>query len=62
MKHFHKHGLDLEITKGEKEGGRDKLGSKCYIQQINKDLLYSTGDYTQYLTITYNGIQSEKTS
>ena len=26
----------------------------------NKDLLYSTGNYIQYLIITYNGKESEK--
>ena len=26
----------------------------------NKELLYSTGSYTQYLIITYNGKESEK--
>ena len=26
----------------------------------NKDLLYSIGNYTQYLVITYNGKESEK--
>ena len=32
-----------------------------YIKQITKkDLLYSTGNYTQYLVITYNGKESEK--
>ena len=32
-----------------------------YIKKIdNKDLLYSTGDYIQYLVITYNGKESEK--
>ena len=32
-----------------------------YIKQItNKDLLYSTGNSTQYLVITYNGKESEK--
>ena len=31
-----------------------------YIKQINnKDLLYSTGNYIQYLVITYNGKESE---
>ena len=31
-----------------------------YIKQIdNKDLLYSTGNYTQYLVINYNGKESE---
>ena len=28
--------------------------------KINKDLLYSTGNYIQYLIITYNGKVSEK--
>ena len=32
-----------------------------YIKQIdNKDLLYSIGNYTQYLVITYNGKESER--
>ena len=31
-----------------------------YIKQVNKDLLYSTGDYTQYRIIIYNGKISEK--
>ena len=32
-----------------------------YIKQIaNKDLLYSTGKFTQYLIITCNGKESEK--
>ena len=32
-----------------------------YIKQINnKDLLYSTGNYIQYLVITYNGEESGK--
>ena len=32
-----------------------------YIKQINKDLLYSTGNYaTQYLIINSNGKESEK--
>ena len=32
-----------------------------YIKQINnKVLLYSTGNYIQYLVITYNGKESEK--
>ena len=53
------------VTKGEREGGseeginweyktnRNKL---LYVKQVsNKDLLYITGNYTQYLIITYNG-------
>ena len=32
-----------------------------YLKQItNKNLLYSTDNYTQYLVITYNGKESEK--
>ena len=32
-----------------------------YVKQItNKDLLYSTGNYIQYLVITYNGKEYEK--
>ena len=32
-----------------------------YIKEINnKDLLYSTGNYMQYLVITYNAKESEK--
>ena len=27
----------------------------------NKDILYSTGNYTDYLVITYNGTQSANT-
>jgi len=31
------------------------------MKQVNKkDLLYSTGKYTQYLVITYNGKEPEK--
>ena len=31
-----------------------------YEIENNTDLLYSTGNYIQYLTITYNGKASEK--
>ena len=55
------------VTKGER-GVRDKLGvcdeptyTTMYIKQINnKVLLYSTGNYIQYLIITYNGKKSKK--
>ena len=30
------------------------------IYKIDKDLLYNTGNYTQYFTITYKGKESEK--
>ena len=58
---------NLWLPKGKgSEGGinqefwisRHKL---LYIKQINNEvLLYSTGNYTQYLIINYNGKQSEK--
>ena len=32
----------------------------CVLQNSGKDLLYSTGNYIQYLIITYNGKESEK--
>ena len=47
--------------------GRNKLGIwdyRCtllYIKQItSKDVLYSTGNYIQYLVITYNGKEYKK--
>ena len=59
----------LSVTKGKKGGGginqefqmsRYKL---LYIKKINdKDLLYSTGNYIQYLVIKYNGKKSEMES
>ena len=40
---------------------RVSLQFTSYIKQINdKDLLYSTGNYIQYLLITYKGKKSEK--
>ena len=56
-----KHKKQLMVTKGKWVGGinqefginRYKL---LYIKQIsNKDLLYNTGNYIQYIVITYNG-------
>ena len=56
----------LMVTKGE-TGRRVKLEvwdyiyTLLYIKQItNKDLLYSTENYTQYFVITYKGKESEK--
>ena len=38
-----------------------KIYTLLYIKQItNKDLLYSTGNYAQYLIIIYKGKESEK--
>ena len=55
------------VAKGESVGGgmEWEVGvSRCkllYIEWINnKVLLYSTGNYTQYLVITYNGKVSKK--
>ena len=55
------------VTEGEKSRGakNKEFGvSKyklLYMKQINnKVLLYSTGNYSQYLVIIYNGKESEK--
>ena len=55
------------VTKGEMlwEGITQELRINThillYIRQItNKDLLYSTGNSTQYFVITYMGKESEK--
>ena len=51
----------------ERKLGRDKLEvwdsyihTTIYKWINNKHLLYSTGNYTRYLIITYNGKESEK--
>ena len=55
----------LTVTKGERVWGgiNWEFGISIYtllrIKQINKDLLYSTGNYIQYLVITYDGKESE---
>ena len=56
----------LMVTKGEKVG-RDKseFGIKrdtllCLKIHKQEDLLYSIGNYSQYLVIIYNGTESEK--
>ena len=55
------------VTKGEREGGganqgygikRDNL--LCIKQISNKNMLYSTGNYSHYLVINFNGVQSVK--
>ena len=60
-----KTNLWLPKGKGGEGGINQKFGinryTRLYIKQINsKDLLYSTGDYIQYLIISYNGKESEK--
>ena len=64
--------IDLEIQKtnlwlpkGKGGGGvNQEFGNNpytlLYIKQVNEDLLYSTGNYSQYLVITYKGKESEK--
>ena len=38
-----------------------KIYALLYMKQIiKKDILHSTGNYTQYFVITYNGKESEK--
>ena len=58
------------VTKGERRGenGEDKLEvwdkhiTLLYVREItNKDLLHSTGRYTQYIVITHKGKESENT-
>ena len=58
---------NLWLPKGKGSGGgiNQEYGIEryilLYVKQIsNKDLLYSTGNYIQYLVITYNGKESEK--
>ena len=52
------------VTKGEGRGGINQQGginiyTLLYIKQIiNKDLLYSTENYTQYFLMTYKGKES----
>ena len=65
QKKTHRHRKKLMATKGERAGGINwELGINRYtllhMKQIhNKDLLYNTRDYIQYLVITYNGKESE---
>ena len=48
--------------RGVEKQGRDKLGvCDYYIKQIyNKELMYSTGNYIQYIAIIYKEKESEK--
>ena len=58
------------IEEETEDGGSGKLNNLPKIIQLkteftiyeinNKDLLHSTGNYIQYLVITYNGKESEK--
>ena len=53
------------VTKGEREGNKlgdwDDISTLLYIKQItNKNLLYSTGNSTQYSVMTYIRMESKK--
>ena len=54
----------LMVTKREMGGGINQEPGVnidtllCIKQIINKDQLYSKGNYTEYLAITYNGKES----
>ena len=52
----------MMVTKREKEGGINwdlgLIDTHCCVN--NKDLLYSTENYTQHLMIIYNGKESEE--
>ena len=53
----------LMVTKGQSGGDKVRINryTLLYIKKMNnKDLLYSTGNYIQYLVITYMGKESEK--
>ena len=61
QKQAHRHRKQIYGCQRGKEGGiNQEVGIKIYIllyikQIINMDLLFNTGNYTQYLVITYKG-------
>ena len=59
---IYKTGNKIMVTKREKEGGINwdlgLIDTHCCVN--NKDLLYSTENYTQHLMIIYNGKESEE--
>ena len=66
QKQIQRHRKQIYGCQREREWGRDKSGiwdqqiHTIYIKEINnKDLLYSTGNYIQYL-IMYNGNDSKR--
>ena len=65
-KQTNRHKKKVIVTKGKREGGiyqkfsTNILYILLYVKQIsNRNLLYSTGNYTKYFVITYNGRESE---
>ena len=65
---IHRHKNKFMVTKGERLGEginwefRINIYTLLYIKKKNdnKDLLYSTGNYTQYFVVTNKGKESEK--
>ena len=65
QKQTHRQRTDLWLPRGRGSGiNQDfwiKIHTLLYIKQTNnEDLLYSIGNYTQYLVITYSGNESER--
>ena len=67
QKHTHILRKQVMVTEGKRGRGGINWGfgtdiyTLLYIKLItNKDLLYSTGNYTQYFVITYKRKDSEK--
>ena len=64
-KSIHRYRKQIYAYQGGKWGGINwEVGIDIYIPLYikyitNKDLLYSTGNYTQYFVITYKGKKSE---
>ena len=62
-KQIHRIEDKLMVTRADRKEGRGKLGlwnkeiqTTMYTQISNKDILYSTEDYSYYFVITFNGV------
>ena len=53
-------GWETKILHAAQRGRKNLKIKKKKKKITNKDLLYSTGNYTQYFVITYKGKESEK--
>ena len=64
QKQIHRHRKQTRVTKGKWGGINWEYGmNKCllpYMKHINKDLLYSTGNYIHCLVINYIGKEYKK--
>ena len=63
QKETHGHKNKFMVNKEEMWGINQETGINIYtvyIQLTSEDLLYSTGNYTQYLLVPYKGEESEK--